>query len=83
MTEQLIPYCGENEFYNKYTTDLEKVNVLYYYWIMKAFLFLYLILVCLFIGGLSICLLFLDHFPNSKITGFIRRHIIDEMPDHE
>jgi len=82
-TEQLIPYCGENEFYYKYIIDLEKVNVLSYYYIMKALLSLYLVFIFLFIGGISICLLFLDYYPHSKISDFIRRHIIDEMDDQE
>ena len=50
---------------------------------MKLFILVYLILVCLFFGGLYLCVFFLERFPNSKITDFIRRHIIDENDDHE
>jgi hypothetical protein len=78
VTEQLTPCCGENEFYNKYNVDIEKVNDINYNWFMEELLTIYLILVCLLVWGMTLCTFFLGYFPKSKLSDFIRRHIITD-----
>jgi len=58
------------------------VNGVCYYSVMEMFLMVYVVITLLFLFGLTVCAFFLDYFPTSNITNFIRRYIIDQMDDH-
>lgn len=56
--EQLIPNCGENEFYNKYSQDVEKLKTCYYICIMVPTLISSLLSIV--VSGILIYYLFYD-----------------------
>jgi hypothetical protein len=59
-SEQLIPNCGENEFYYKYTTHLEKVNIYSYYYSMHTITTLIVCLLAIVISAVLIHYMFND-----------------------
>ena len=50
---------------------------------MKELISIYLIVVCLLVWVITLSMFFLKYFPKSKTSDFIRRHIVDEIDDHE
>jgi len=59
-SEQPIPYCGENEFYYKYTQLIEKVIVIYYLYCMYTITTLIASLLAIVASGVIIYYIFND-----------------------
>ena len=79
-SEQLTPYCGENEFYYKYTQHVEKVIVIYYLYSMLMISLIFM-LISFTLGFLAVCSFFLDYMPTSKMTYYIRKYITKDLED--
>ena len=58
--EQLIPNCGENEFYYKYSQGIEKLKTCYYLYSMYTITTLIASLLAIVASGLLIYYLFND-----------------------
>ena len=74
-----FPSVGKMNSYNKYTILIEKINNLYYLCVMETILmilFYLVVLATILIGG---SVMTLKHFPTSKVSSFIRRHIITDV----
>ena len=77
-SEQLIPNCGENEFYYKYTIHIEKLNTYYYLYSMLMISIIFM-LTSVTLGFFAVCSFFLDYMPSSKVTYYIRKYITKNL----
>jgi hypothetical protein len=70
---------GKIIFYYKYIIDLESVNDLSYYYIMKELIaYTLVITLLLFWGFFFSCVLILYMFPKTKVSDLIRKHVITD-----
>ena len=65
--------------YNKYNTNLEKLNPFTYLYIMETIIITLIILLIIFFIPFTLGTYLLKHHPNSKITDWFRRHIITDQ----
>jgi hypothetical protein len=72
---------GGTNSYNKYIIPFESVNELYYICVMKTILLINLIIGYISLFGVLLIgssVMTLKYFPTSKVSKFIRRHLITD-----
>ena len=73
---------GGTNSYNKYTISFESVNELYYLCVMEIIILTYMVIAYLTILSallIGVSVMVLKYFPTSKVSSFIRRHIITDI----